>query len=333
MKSSKAKKIAAFAAMMFICLLVLEIALRLFKPLYFCQPVEAYQYDKDLGYRLRPNIHLFSLTDYLLEFRTNKSGSLNFQEDLSKYEFIIFTLGDSYTQGIGVPPSSSYPFQLDLLLNINSKGIYQKEYGVVNAALGPYGAEQNLLALKLFADKIRKPDIVLYLGCDNDYNDDILFKAGIRHKNIIKNSPYYGLLYYPLKWIFLDTEIGKRVKYIIQEWFLRARAEKIQESESRGRSVAEMEKDVIEEIVNTSKQYGSRIILSWYAPNESYYWLKSWAAQHHVAFADWAPTVKSITSAIPQLPRHNAHSAEHYRPWVNYVIAREFASRINNSSK
>jgi hypothetical protein len=329
----KAIGFVAFVSVLFICLLFLEIIFRLFKPLYFSQPIDAYQYDKDLGYRVRPGIHIFSLTDYEQEFRSNKLGTLNFQEKFSDYEFIIFTLGDSFTQGLGVPPDASYPFQLDLILNIDNKGVYKKKYGVVNVALGPYGGEQEFLVLKLFAEKIKKPNIVLYLGCDNDYNDDILFKTGIRHKNMVRNSPYYGWLYYPMKWVLIDTEIGKRIKYIFQEGFLRAKAAKIESQESQGRCVAEMERNVIERINATSKEYGSMVILSWCAADDSYYWLKSWAAQNNIAFADWEPSVKSITSAIPLLPMNNHHSGDHYRAWVNYLIAREFARQINNYPK
>jgi hypothetical protein len=178
---------------------------------------------------------------------------------------------------------------------------------------------------------MRKPNIVLYLGCANDFKDDVLFKAGIRHKNIVRNSPLYGQLYYPMKWLFIDTEIGKRVKYIIQEGFLKARAAKIEAQESRGqRSVAEMERGVLDRIVATTKQYDARIILSWYTADDSYYWLKSWAAQNHLAFADWDPSAKSVIAAMPQLPQGNPHSGGHYRTWVNGVIAREFARQIKN---
>jgi len=329
-KSEKTINITIFVITLLICLLLIEITLRLFMPLYFCLPIDAYQYDKVLGYRLRPGLHVSYLSDYQQEFCTNKSGALNFQEDFSAYEIIIFVIGDSYVQGLGVPPDGSFPFQLDLILNINKEGIYKKKYGIMNLALGPYGGEQELLVLKRYAEEIKKPDIVLYLGCDNDYNDDILFNQGIRHLNMVRNSPYYGWFYFPLKWLFIDTEIGKRIKYIFQEGVLRARAAKIQSDESHGRSTAEMERDVIDRIVKTSKSYGSRVILSWCNPTDSYYWLKSWTSQNNIAFADWEPSVKSLESAIP-IPRDNRHSGDHHRIWVNYLIAKEYANQINNS--
>jgi hypothetical protein len=317
-----------FITVTVICLIIAETALRVFKPLYFCMPIEAYQYDKELGYRVRPGIHLFNLTDYEQETRTNKIGTLNFQENFSEYKKIIFTLGDSYTQGIGVPPDASYPFQLNLDLNIDRNGIYTKNYGVVNLALGPYGAEQELLTLKRFAKKIRKPDIVLYLGCDNDYSDDTLFKNGTRHKNIVQGSPYYGGFYYPLKWIFMDTEIGKRLKYSFQE-ILKGRTAQKPTGKGKKYSTAELEAGAIKRIVETGREYDAVVILSWAYAGDSYYWLKSWAAQHKVLFADWEPSVKSVGSAIPQMPINNHHSGGHHRTWVNNLIAREFAKQIN----
>ena len=114
---------------------------------------------------------------------------------------------------------------------------------------------------------------------------------------------------------------------------MRARADKIQNNESQGRSVAELEKNCIERIITISKEYSSIVILSWSSTNASYYWLKSWATQNNIAFADWGPSVKSVTNSIPLMPIKNQHSGGHHRTWVNYLIAREFATLINNNPK
>jgi hypothetical protein len=310
------------------CLFLVEAALRLFRPFYFAQPIEAYEYDKDLAYRLRTEMHSFFLTDYQQEFRTNQLGTLNFQEDLSEYEIIIFALGDSYTQGLGVPNDCSYPFQLDLLLNLENNGNYSKKYGVVNLGLGPYGGKQEFITLKQFAKRLKKPNLVLYLGCMNDYSDDVLFASGVRHKNLVMNSPYYGWTYYPMKWFFIDTEIGKRIKYILQEGILKAKADKIEDEERHGRSIAEMEKNEIEKIVKYARKCGAVPILSWFNVGDSYNWLKSWAAQNDILFADWEPEAMSVSRAIPGLPWDNSHSADHHRSWLNYMIARAFAQQI-----
>jgi hypothetical protein len=320
--------VGIFILSLIFCLVAVEILLREFKPFYFAQPIEAYEYDNDLAYRLRPGMNSFFLTDYQQEFRTNQLGTLNFQDNFSDYDTIIFTLGDSYTQGLGVPNDCSYPFQLDLLLNIDSKGFYSKKYGVVNLGLGPYGGKQYLITLKRYAKLLKKPNIVLYLGCWNDYSDDLLFESGVRNKNLVKNNPYYGWRYYPLKWLFMDTQIGARIKYIFQETILKSKYSKIEQEENKERSIAELEKNEIEKIVETTKKFGAVPILSWASVGDSYDWLRSWAAQNDIAFADWGPGALSVSKAIPGLPWDNSNSADHHRSWLNYMIAQEFAREI-----
>ncbi|MGP8284202.1 MAG: hypothetical protein ACLQT6_16000 [Desulfomonilaceae bacterium] len=319
--------VGIFVLSIVLCLFLIEVTLRLFRPVYFMQPVEAHEYDSELGYRIRAGMHLFSLTDYQQEFRTNHLGTLNFQEDFSNYEIVIFAIGDSYTQGLGVPHDSSYPFLLDLILNIDDKGIYFHRFGVVNLGLGPYGGKQELIVLKRFA-KLKKPNIVLYLGCSNDYSDDVLFEAGTRHKNIVLNSPYWGCFYYPMKWFFLDTELGKRIKYFVQEGILKARVSKIENQESQGRTIAEMEQEQVEQIVATSREVGAIPILSWFMVGDSYSWLKSWATKNDILFADWEPAARSVSIAIPGIPWENQHSGSHHRSWLNFVIARAYAEQI-----
>lgn len=312
----------------FVCLLLIELTLRLFLPFYFAQPIEAFEYDKELAYRFRPGTHFFVTTDYQQEIRTNQIGSLNFQEDLSEYSTIIFALGDSYTQGLGVSVDSSFPFQLDLILNLDDKDIYSKRYGIVNLALGPYGAKQQLITLERFARDLRKPDIVLYLGCENDHSDNLLFDSGVRHKNIVRGNPHYGWFYYPMKWFFIDTEIGKRLKSITQEMISKNESYRNQHKESNPRSVAEMEIGEIEKIIRTAREFGAVTILSWASFGDSYDWLQSWSLKNDVLFADWKPASISISDSIPGLPWNNSHSAVHYRPWVNFVIAQSFAKEI-----
>ena len=320
--------ILIFTLLIAFCLLLIEAGLRLFATFHFMQPIEAFEYDEDLGYRFRKGMNFFKLTDYQQEIRTNQLGTINFQENFAEYKIIIFALGDSYTQGLGVGLDSSYPFQLDLLLNIDDRGIYSKRYGVVNLGLGPYGGKQELITLKRFEKCLGKPSIVLYLGCSNDYSDDLLFESGIRHKNMVLNSPYYGWFYHPMKWLFVDTEIGKRIKYFIQEGILKKEVQRTQEEKSNKRSIAEMEKGEIEKLVSTSRELGAVPVVSWFMVGESYDWLKSWAAENGVRFADWEPAARSITNEIPGIPWQNQHSGAHHRSWLNLVIARAFAREI-----
>ncbi|MDD2689337.1 MAG: hypothetical protein PHT41_04225 [Candidatus Omnitrophica bacterium] len=309
----------ALAALIFI-----ELFLRLFMPLHFTAYTKAYQYDKELGYRAAPG-HWLKLTDYKQEFYVNKLGTINFQDDFKGYKYLVFALGDSFTQGTGLPSDANYPFQLDLMLNLDSGGRYVKKFGVVNLGLAAFGAEQSLITLKRYIEIIGKPLFVLYLGAENDYSDDLLFRLGSRHKNIVKDSPYYGRLYYPLSFFVYDLEIGKRINYFVRERIIRARAKKIE----CGSSVAELEIGPIREIVKIAQENGAYVILSWSNAGDSYNWLKSWSGKNGVAFADWIPAVDSVADAMPCIPTLNPHSGGHYRTWVNNAIAGVFAREIN----
>ena len=100
-----------------IALLILENILHSYFPVYLSGYIGSYQYDKELGYRLKDKNNYLLTTDYQQEIHTNKLGTVNFQDNFDDYKVLVFALGDSFTQGTGLPADASYPFQLDLLLN------------------------------------------------------------------------------------------------------------------------------------------------------------------------------------------------------------------------
>jgi hypothetical protein len=334
-KAKRAGNLVLLVITFALTLLGIEFLLRLYLPLHFVSSNEFYRYDPEMGFVVKPGHHL-TLKDYQQEVYVSGLGTINFQEDFREYEKLIFALGDSYTQGIGVHADASYPFQLDLLLNLDEGGIYRKKFGVVNLGLSAFGGEQSLIAFKRYTRLIGKPALVLYLGCDNDYSDDIWFKSGGAHKGIVEGNPYWGWMYIPVKWAFVDTEIGKRVKYLIKKKRLEAQRDTIRigtpapgTPKGEGKtSVAELEINVLQRIIQTCKGNGAQVILSWANDSPSYQYLRSWAKQEGYAFADWIPAVHSVRKSIPALPPGNPHSGGHYRTWVNQLIAREFAREI-----
>ena len=327
-RTFKINVLMAFISIL-VSVFIIEVLLRLFMPIYFSAPLEGYQYDKEIGYIARKGVHFFKLSDYQQEFQTNKLGTFNFQEEFRDYEKVVFAIGDSYTQGTGLYADASYPSQLDLMLNIDQNGEYKKNYAVINLGIAASGGEQNLLILKRYAKMIR-PDIILYLGSDNDYRDDLLFRAGIRHKNIVYNNPHYGYFYYPLKFILYDTEIGKHLTMFVREKLLKPRySVRNSADKHESLSTAELEKDVLERIINEAKNNKSVIILSWAeGQSASYSWLQNYCKDKHLLFADYYHTLSSVHQAIPRLPFNNPHSGGHYRTWVNSIIARAFANKI-----
>ena len=111
---------------------------------------------------------------------------------------------------MGSSLSSNFPSFLDLIYNSESAE-YAKELGVVNLGLSSNGGLQNLILYDRYKSKLGKPDFLLYLGCDNDYYDDVRFKAGYKHKQIVSGSPHYGFLVKPLQFAS-NFELIKRLK-------------------------------------------------------------------------------------------------------------------------
>ncbi|NLZ05345.1 MAG: SGNH/GDSL hydrolase family protein [Phycisphaerae bacterium] len=327
--------LAVIASLLTVC--GVELVLRSFFPLYTAGGVVGlYQYDAELGDRLRPGIHFTRTTDYQEEIHTNQLGTVNFQESFEPYERIVFAAGDSYTQGTGLPTDASYPFQLDLLLNMQD-GAYQQTYGVVNLGLSAYGLEQTLICLRRYAGILGRPDYILFLGCDNDYVDDVEFREGDRHRHLTEGNPHWGPWLKPVQWLTVESEIGKRLKVAIRKTQRRRRldASKASMSEHPMPCRAALVEPALARLLEAASELGATLVVSWAAlpddPSPSYQWFKEWARSHNVAFADWHGRVQSACEAIEGLPMLNPHSGGHYRTWVNTMIAASFAEQIRAS--
>lgn len=328
LKNSLLKKVSVVLLATLAGLLLAELSLRLLSPRYYPVIPAAYEYDPELAYRLRPGAHLFNTTDHLQETVTNGLGTANFQEGFEGYGALVFAVGDSYTQGTGLPADASYPAQLDLLLNRDEEGFYAKRFGVVNLGVAGYGGEQSLANLARFGERLGPPAFILYLGCDNDFADDLAFKSGDRHRNVIAGSPVWGSLTGPLRLFFERTQLGFRLR---EANSARTRGRLVAEATAglgRKASVAELEAGVLERLKAYADARGSVLVVAWAEESDSYAWLMAWAAGRGVAFADWAPRANSVRGALPGLDPDNRHSAGHHRAWVNQIIAAEFARHI-----
>ncbi|MBW2465875.1 MAG: hypothetical protein JRF02_01110 [Deltaproteobacteria bacterium] len=324
-----------FFVTIFLTFVCIEIALRVFAPIYHTGYIGVYQYDDEIGAVLKPNLHFFHTNDYQQEIRTNRLATVNFQENFQHYDYLIFALGDSYTQGTGLPSDASYPFQLDMLLNLHEK--YSSEYGIVNLGLAAFGGKQAILSLMRYKDRLGKPDFILYLGASNDYMDDLKFTQGYKHRNLVDGSPYWGILLRPLRWLRNDLEIGKRLFFIVDKSRLarikkKASLEKnTPKTQTSTISIAEKQQQIFSKLLKLSKEMDAVLIVSWANPSTdyaSYAYLKKWAARNDLLFADWYPLVNSVKKSVPDLPLKNSHSGGHHRTWINHIIARSFADLI-----
>lgn len=321
----KPRKALAFGASVAAALVAAECVLRTFAPLHLSGIRDAYEYDEVLGVRLKPGVHLVETKDYREEVRVNRLGTLNFEEDVSGYERRVFALGDSYTQGVGAPPDTSYPFELGLLLDVDADGQYQRRHAVLNLGLSAYGGEQSLLVLDRYRARVGRPDVVLYLGSDNDADDDRLFLSGARHRHLVDGNPRYGHFLGLLQWLS-RTEIGKRGS--LARAVLAGNASSGVGAAGPETPVAQQQESIFTRLVARCAETQTRLVVSWSMPGASYDWLARWAADHGVSFADWAPSVASVQAAIPDLPAENDHSGGHHRAWVSRMIAAAYARQI-----
>ncbi len=332
-KRSWRKRITLVFVSTLVSLLAVELFLRIFMPFYQTSIPESLQYDSELGFRLRPGTHVFKTTDFQQEVQVNQLGTANFQENFDGYQTIVFALGDSFTQGAGLPVDMSYPAQLDLILNEDEQGFYNKKYGVVNLGLAAFGGEQSLITLRRWAGIVRQPKYILYLGCVNDYDDDVLFKSGYSGRHLVEGSPLWGGLVRPLQWLTNDLQIGVRSKVLLaRARRFQAGAVDISNEDEKAPSTAELEQPALEKLAQYARENNATLIIGWSEKGLSYDWLKNWAANNSIRFADWRPKVDSVTASIPALPTENQHSGAHHRGWVNHMIAREYARQIRDAN-
>ncbi len=339
------KKTFFFLLITLFLILLAEAGLRLFSPVYLVGYDEAYVYDDKIGAVFKPNIHYLNTTDYLQETKTNKIGTLNFQESFAPYKYFVFAVGDSYTQGSGLPFDASYPFQLDLLLNFK-EGEYRSEYAVINLGREATGGIQALLYLDKFRNITPKVDYILYLACQNDAMDDRKYNKGIKHKNIVDNSPYWGVWTPVLKFLKNRTEIGKRLYLLAYKILVLPRkkpvpngkavdlADKAPPNLKTTDLICREQLDIFLKFKKISQEMGAKLIIGWVSNKDAkdqYQWLKNWAQKNDIEFADWQEKVVSVKKTIPNLPIGNPHSGGHYRTWVNNLIARSFAEHIQKT--
>ena len=315
---------------MLMVLVVTEFVLRTVAPLHFIAQIRsAREYDAELGVRKRANVHLFETSDFQEETIANSVGASNFYDDYSRYRYLVFAIGDSYTEGAGVPADCSFPFQLDVLLNLDNQGRYRRDYAVVNLGLGGYGTQQEITTLRRYANITGVPDVVLLMGCDNDFRDDAAHARGYKHLGFIRGNPNRSRFLIGWAEFIDDLELVKRV-FLLRTKAVRRRLDHEADVPERT-CTAERQVDQLERLRMICAEMGSELVVSWVAKgssNESYQWLEQWAADRHVEFADYLPAVNAIKGSKPTLGVINQHATKHFRTWVNHVIAREYGRKI-----
>jgi len=319
------KNILFFGALV----LLLELCLKLFAPVYFTGPFNAYEYNEDLGVAVKKNLNLVKITDHRQEYITNKLGTFNFEDDFSNYDRIIFAIGDSVTQGTGVSPTSSYPFKLFINLNTD-KEIENISFGVVNLGLSAFGFEQSFITTKIFLEKL-KPNYIVYLGVGNDVRDDHLFLSGYRHNHLVEGSPRFFGMGYTIGILANNIEILKRIKLILSQIRLKNTFKSTEidydKTNTNFKKYLRLKK-----LADTNN---IKLFISWYQCNgveaTNYKKLQEWSIDNDINFIDWCKDFKKIKSKLSKLPIANSHSSGHYRPWVYTIISDNIANKIKEN--
>ena len=315
---------------LFTTVISLEILLRLFIPFYQSGNISNYKYDINLGIKLKENLNDVKITDHRQEVITNQYGTLNYENNFSKYDKLIYTIGDSNTAGSGVTFDNSYPFIMYTDLN----SIDENSWGVINVAVAAYGTKQAILMYDSIVAKLKKPKFVTYLADKNDYMGDIYFEKGDKHNHLVDGSPrFFGFAKY-IGIISNEVEILKRLKYFLHKKDINKNYHK---KEFNFKKV--FYNNYSNKILNLNNRLNKEnitLIFSWqtFGKNtekickDEYNTVKEWANNNNIIFADWCPSFLKIRELNENIPVMNDHSASHARSWVNRIISKSFQEEI-----
>lgn len=142
----------------------------------------------EVGFVLEPGAKVYEKNHIS---KVNSHGLLDKEFPLQKPDdtFRILALGDSITEGFGLPIDKTFPARLEEELNILP--MRTKEFHVINAGLTSYNCEQELAYLKYYGLKFN-PDLVLVAY----YFNDPLPPFKLSGVDPVSNRPYW---WFPIK--------------------------------------------------------------------------------------------------------------------------------------
>lgn len=163
------KKISLVIISVLLSLFTAEIILRAFTPSFKIMNAGIYEYDPDLGYKIKNNldISMSYKEQQNIHVKTNQYGFRDNSGIYGNTDMKILCIGDSHTFGLGVDQDETYPAQLQRLLNQKSK----TKIRIVNAGVPAYGWLEEQVMLNKVLGKV-KPDIVVMQVSWNDINDN-----------------------------------------------------------------------------------------------------------------------------------------------------------------
>lgn len=146
---------------------------------------DRYLDDSELGILHKPNLSFpLKTKDFSYQFKSDSQGFTNFEDETLYQQADIVTIGDSYTEGVGVPHDLSYPRQLAQLT-------HQR---ILNLGHGSYDAYQYPIVLKRYGLAAHPRTVIVSFWCFNDFQDryftwhKINTEKAITYQTFINNS-------------------------------------------------------------------------------------------------------------------------------------------------
>jgi len=160
-----------------LCLVFLEVSLTFMipPPIIWLDPQEGYLHDQELMHRLKPNQEAYT---HSFPVHTNSYGlrDREFPIQTEPGTVRILCLGDSLTFGNGVAVESTWPKQLEDLLNSAPTGVH---YQIINAGVSAYDTWQEIGYLERYGMQFQ-PSVVI-LGF---YANDVVPKPTVMPKSV-----------------------------------------------------------------------------------------------------------------------------------------------------
>ena len=163
-------RLATLAGSLFVCLLLLEVTVRLIEPrevarYFFVQP------DSVVHHKFIPLAKSrFKTSSFNTHYEINSLGLRDKEYPLKKPAGTtrVLMLGDSFTEGIGVEANETFSKVLEGLLNGEGR---TEKYEVINAGVGSYSPLPEYIYLKSAGLKLEPDVVVLNLDLSDTYDD------------------------------------------------------------------------------------------------------------------------------------------------------------------
>lgn len=167
-----------------LCLVVVEVGLRLFYP----QNLSLSYQTRDGLRILRPNHRgVFRGVETTELYQTNSFGMRDREHSIEKpsHVYRILVLGDSFMEALQVPYEQSFPY----LLGKRLKEIDNKDVEVINAAVSGWGTDQELTYLERLGSQLEPDLILIAMTLTNDLNDNLAEEFHTFDDGILRARP------------------------------------------------------------------------------------------------------------------------------------------------